>query len=242
MTDDIRGKENLQNAFKDLYDNNIDELDVYSDFNPDDFEDYIPPKKKRRWLSIAVAAVCVIVLSSVIGIGISNGAAQAVMEGASNTIHRLKGDEHMISNKEYSLKIDSLSDKKKMKIAKEMMPNLIVDEKILNSYSFKEMEMSRYVYEDQSEVIANIFYQNEDNQTLSFIQSHSSNQIPYNYINVTYVEQTKYGDICISEDYLGDKGYTSLGYEEGLDRIDIAGYATSEDLLAYVKQNVVGKF
>jgi len=236
----IKGEENLKAVFKNVVEDRSDELDAYSQL--DEVPSFIPPvKKKRRIPSIAVAAVCVLVLSSVIGVTISNGTVDAVKDKVTNTIHKARGEEHLISDADYFIEIDDLNDKEKMDIAYDLMPDLIVEEEMFETYSFDHMKMTKEIFGSKITVYASMFYYDEEKRELLVNQIHSNQEEGYTVPGITYEERVKNGVIYIAEDVQGEKGENHLSYLEQRNYVFIGGYFDPDVAIAYVKQNVVGE-
>lgn len=229
----IKGEENISKGFKEAY-------EIREESNPPEFE--VPHHSRRmRIPAITLVASCVIVLSSIIGITISSGTVDAVKEGIANTVHKVRGNDHMVSDAEYSITINDLSNNKDMEIAYDMLPNLIVEQEIMDGYVFKEIKIVRYVHGNQTEIVADSFYYDNAGNELFVSQQSSSETIGSNILGVTEEVQTKSGTIYVSENYQGVEGMTSVFYGEETDSFLINGKANSHDMLTYIKENVVDK-
>ena len=231
----------MNNSFKKVVENRSDDLDVYSNLD-DDIRFTPPPGKKIKIPSVAIVAVIILGLSSVIGYAFSNGTVDAVKENVSNTIHRIKGDDHLISDAEFTIEIDDLNNKKDMDIAHDLLPNLIAPDVMFDDYKFERMVIIKSIYHDQIDIYADIFYYDDDYNEIYISQQISNKEIAGSTLGVTYEEETDQGgDIYLSENYQEEKGLNILTYIEPNKFYSITGCVPSKKMLNHAKENIIGK-
>lgn len=236
-------EDNLKKAFRDAAENRSDRLDFYSDL--DEKEDrvlVVMPKKKKYRQYTAVAALCVVILSSVLGYSLYNGAADAIKEGVSGVISEMYDHDEKKGDVALELEISDFDDTEKMAEAYEIMPDLIVREIMFDSYKFDDLKITKTVDGRIVNIYADVYYINDEGDKVCTNQIHSTDTVDWGANGITYTEELDNGfAIMLSENMGGKDGYNEIKYYQMSTGFFMSGYIPGEEMVEFVKDDVVDK-
>lgn len=233
--DEVLGK-----AIKTALQEDVESLDYFKDIK------YIEPnfndhKKRKHFfsakhLSLAVAAVLIIILSSgFISVSILNGTVRASKFRIEQQMTIIKNnltqsDDFEVGDDSISLKIDNMNQIEK---AREFFPELFVPQNIPERFQLQSLDvkksangiyMASYLYFDKNELSMSV-----NQETMREESSYS-----ISVVNVTEELETKKGTIYISENPFGD-GANAASYLKETEIIDITGFLSIDEILKIYK-------
>ena len=236
-----KNEEILKEKFHEMFENHFDEIPYYKDMKFEteidikDLADRIPKKRKSSFRRLKIASVILIIFigSSLFTIVLTNGSVEAGKDKIWDFINSINGDDHMMTDEAYSLEIADLDDYDSIKKAKDMLPNLILMDEVLDGYIFDYMTVDKF---DKNDVGANAVYY-KDETMLSFNQSNSQAQLnieePDKQIKIDN------GTLFLVKDVDSEVGMNLAIYVKGYDSVEIVGMVDLEKLEQFMRKQII---
>ena len=235
--------------FKQMFDNCSDDMPFYRDMNLDEkssmpnFEinNKLKHKKhftRKRITIIATAAAFLIVCSSVFGMAISNGSVDAIRTKIFDIIYSINGDDHKISDKATSIEINTLDDTSNLEKARDMMPELFIDETIFGKYGFESMIIEKI---SNNNISASSMYYNKEDVITIYQNIINQEDIQISTGEPFYEEKINGGDLIIINDLDGEVGLNQATYIKENYTIEIIGFVNINDLKSFMKSKITSR-
>lgn len=236
----------LEEKFKEAFDEHFDEIPYYQDMNYTTEFDIgklmhsRTNKKMPKYRKLKVAGIifAFLICSSAFGIAINNGTVEAGKDGLLNFFYSITGNDHKISNQPVSLEVLDLEDEANVDKAKDLIPNLFMDNEILDGYKFDHMYIEKI---DNTNITSLSQYYKDDNEVI-INQSIVSDD--YKITMEDYEEEIKINDGTLYT-------ITSLGNENGLnctffikgnETVEVIGKIDLALLKTFTEQEILKKY
>lgn len=231
----------LKEKFQYVFENHFDEIPYFKDMKYEmniDIEDIarkLPEKPKRSYRGLKIASILFVIIlcSSALTIVISNGSVEAGKDKIWDIVNSLKGDDHKITDKAYSLEINDINDQTSINKAKDILPNLILMEEVLGGYIFDYMTVDKV---DKNNIFTySVYY--KDNTMLSINQSSSYGQVG---VNEPYKQfKVNNGTLLLNKDIDEEEGINSAVYIKGYDSLEILGVVGLDELEEFMRNKII---
>lgn len=233
----VKYKEALGKAIKEVHENDFDSIDFYNDIKYVDLDLSMYSVRRKpihiKHFAIAASFLFFILLSGTIGILLSNGSVSAYRFNIEKQFVKLQ-NQFSIGNNESKKYVEDTSIVQKIKserdinIGKEFFPDLFLTNNIPIRFSFESLTITKTVNDLYYAVYV---YKDNDDQLLTVSQQSIPKEgLSMSIVGITDEIKTEDGVIYISENPFGDGG-NSGSYITDHYSIDVAGAINKEEIL-----------
>lgn len=241
-----KNEEILEKKFHDAFENHFDEIDYYKDMNYKtnfDIGELMNSKKKSRppkfrGLKVASLIFAFLICSSAFAMAITNGSVEAGKNKILDFFYSLTGEDHRISDNEESFQIYILDDKENIEKAKDLIPQLFIENEIFDGYVFDQMEVDKI---NNNSISAYSTYTKGD-QIISINQSVINEDARYNMEPFDQEKKVSGGVMYSILDYNDEKGSNCVFYLKDGNTVEVIGYIDIEVLEKFVEKKIIKKY
>lgn len=232
-------EQELGKKIKSVYRENFDSIPYYQDMDYQTDFDINKLVQNRKGTShhrapkVAGFIVAVLLVSSSLTVLVTSGSVEAGKDRVLDFFNNLTGNEHMISDNEFSFEISDPGDQSGVEMAEDLIPNLFIENEIFDGYMFDHMTVDKT---DKNNIFAHSMYFREDDLQITISQSILDDTWTVNMDGYEEVVEINNGKMYLISN---DDNINSIYYMKGDKSFEILAPLSLDSLQEFVEKEII---